>query len=56
MRFESVHHPGPTRRAALAVQTQARFVGVVLVVVMVILTGLFAVRDVLKLEPAEVFR
>jgi ABC-type lipoprotein release transport system permease subunit len=28
----------------------------VLVFVMVILTGLFAVRDVLKLEPAEVFR
>lgn len=43
MRFESIHHPGDLRRAALTVQAQGRFVGVVLVVVMVV--GLAAALD-----------
>lgn len=36
MTFESVHHPGATRRAMLAVQAQARWTGAILAVIMTV--------------------
>ena len=36
MTFESVHHPGDTRRAFLAVQAQARWTGAIVAVIMTV--------------------